>query len=281
MSGTSAANLSSRKNTNFLDMAKRVPCCAVWDDHDFRFNNEDSIGFPAKILAKKTLLDYWGNPDPVLTSGSHPVDKIFGLTCRMSFGNVDIYIMDGRYHRDIAGGVCFGNALAWVKNDMIARNGINRLRILLSGSTWNHTETSGSQAYGNSIYMTEREAFYTELANLFGSTIKGLVFISGDIHINEIYEIVLPSGGSKKAPEIVSSPMGNNSSLKSPQPITGERKWSISSEADNWGFTSITLDTTNSTPSGNWKITVKYLKYNSGASFNTKSYTLNNDQFIY
>lgn len=50
------------------------------------------------------------------------------------------------------------------------------------------------------------------------------------------------------------APMGNNSSLKSPQPITGERKWSISSENDNWGFVSIIVNTTNSVPNGNWHV---------------------------
>lgn len=286
MSGTGSANLSTRKNTNFLEMAKRVPTLAVWDDHDFRGSNGDSLNYSGKVIAKKAFLDYWGNPEPTQnTGGTQPYEKTFGLTARFSIGNVDIYLMDGRYLRLEDSGVCFSSSLAWVKQDMIARNGIDRLRILVSGSTWNHTRTDGTKsAYGNSVYASEREAFYTELANLFGSTIKGLIFVSGDIHVNQIYEIVLPLGGTKKAPEFVSSPMGYNSSLEDTDTPLEERKWSKSSEVGDgsfWGFTAITVDTISSTPNGNWNVTVSYRRYDTGSVYKTQIYVLNNDQFIY
>jgi hypothetical protein len=238
------------------------------------------------VIAKKTFLDYWGNPAPNQNiGGTQPYEKTFGLTARFSFGNVDIYLMDGRYLRLEDSGVCFSSSLAWVKQDMLARNSINRLRILVSGSTWNHTRTDSTKsAYGNSVYESEREGFYTELSNLFGSTIKGLFFVSGDIHINQIYEIILPSGGSKKAPEFVSSPMGYNSSLEETETPLEERKWSKSSEqADGafWGFTAIAIDTTSSTPNGNWKVTVTYRRYDTGSVYKTQVYTLNSDQFFY
>jgi hypothetical protein len=110
------------------------------------------------------------------------------------------------------------------------------------------------------------------------------VFISGDLHINEIYEIVLPSGGSKKAPEFVCSPMGNNSDLKDARTITGERKWNFSSEIEDgsyWGFTAITIDTTNSNPNGNWTLSAKYRRFDNGTDYKTQVYTLQNDEFVY
>jgi hypothetical protein len=81
--------------------------------------------------------------------------------------------------------------------------------------------------------------------------------------------------------------MGKNSDLKIRDPVvTGERKDSESSLDDStgrhWGFTSITVDTTNSSPNGNWTLTVNFRRYNDVSDiYMTKACVLNNDQFTY
>lgn len=272
-----AAHLTARLNSNFLDMAKRVPTCAVWDDHDFSFNDHDSSNFTNKSLAKQAFLEYWANPTPFSTS--------YGLTCRMSYGNVDIYLMDGRYNRLVSQGQMFSTAQCnFVIQDIEAR-GVDRLRILVSGSTWKHTSSPTSSHYGYSAYDIEREAFYSNLNSLIaqGKT-KGVVLISGDIHINEIYEVALAPNGNV-APEFVCSPLGNNddSTFNGARSITGERKWSITNVRQspptdsNWGFASIRVDTRGPGP---WTIEVKYRNFASGdPPYYTKSYTLFNNQF--
>lgn len=268
LSAMAASNLSSRKHAGFLQMARRVPCYAIWDDHDFRYNNKDSVGYGLKDQARQVFLSYWGNPDPVSAS--------FGLTTRWSYGNIDFYLMDGRTCRQIGAGALFGAAqMSWVMND-IASRGPNRLRVLVSGSTWNHTQTDADgQAYGCAGYATEREAFYGQLAALLGSTIKGLVLLSGDIHRHEIYQVALPSGGAKVAPEIVCSPLAYNSDAGAAQSITGERK---ASKGDRSGFASLHFDTR----SDPWTLTVKYRLDTTGAVFLEKTYTLAEDgQFRY
>ena len=60
---------------------------------------------------------------------------------------------------------------------------------------------------GDSSYDNERESFYSDLNQRIGSSILGLVFLSGDIHIHEVYDIELASqsgGPVKLAPEFVS-----------------------------------------------------------------------------
>jgi len=272
-----AANLSSRKNTNFLDMARRVPCYAVWDDHDFRQNNKDSVNFPSKDLAKKAFLSYWGNQNPLLEK--------YGLTTRLSYGNVDLYLMDGRYLRNKHKGEMFTTEQCnWILND-IKKRGARRLRILISGSTWNHTlkergkqflgiryEKSHKEPYGNNAYKSEREAFYKGLSNLIGSTISGLVFMSGNIHQNEIFEIKLP--GNRVAPEIVCSPLTKNGKAKKKHSIKGERKWSSRSV---YGFASVHIDTRRRYPK--WTMTVRYRKDKDGSIYKMQHYVLHNDQF--
>lgn len=268
LSAMVAANLSSRKHPGFLQMARRVPCYAVWDDHDFRYNDKDSAGYALKDQARQVFLSYWGNPDPAQPS--------FGLTTRWSHGNIDFYLMDGRYNRQLSAGVLFGAAQrSWVINDIVAR-GPGRLRVLVSGSTWNHTyKDDDNQAYGSDVYDSEREAFYAQLASLLGSTIKGLVLLAGDVHRHEIYEVALPSGGSKVAPEIVCSPLAYNSDANCKLTLTGERK---RSEGKTSGFASLHFDTR----ADPWTLAVKFRRDTDGYVFIDKTYTLGADgQFRY
>ncbi|MFQ5960405.1 MAG: alkaline phosphatase D family protein, partial [Candidatus Methylomirabilales bacterium] len=287
------ANISARKHPRFLEMARGIPCCAVWDDHDFRKNDSDSTNFAAKGESLAGFLDYWGN-NLLVQPGAN-----FGLTTLITYGNVDIYLMDGRFVRDKDSGDCFTQAQVKQIVATITQRGTttDRLVILASGSTWNHTQTEsigpfglipGGEAYGNSKYEAERELFYNELNGLVGNQIKGLVFLSGDIHINEIYEIVLASGsgGSNKvAPEFVSSPLGDNSSLKKAQPIEGERKWSVPSEGTNArrGFATLDIDTTSAVPEGRWTIQVNYHDANASVTtpYASKEYTLSSGQFVF
>jgi hypothetical protein len=273
-----AAHLSARRHPRFLDMARVVPCCAVWDDHDFRINNEDSEGFTAKPKALTGFLDYWGN-DPLPGAS-------FGLTTRITYGNVDIYLMDGRFLRIKDEGQLFSTAQVRHILELIAERPQGRLVILASGSLWNHTRPSeDDEGYGDSKYKNERERFYTGLNGMVGTSIQGLVFLSGDVHQNEIYEVSLVPGSStsKVAPEFVSSPLGHNHKLKDAQKVEDERKWSAASAGKNGrkGFATLEVNTTHPVPHEHWSIVVRF--YDSNASeagpYKTQRYVLNNGEF--
>ncbi len=281
-----AAHLSQRRHPGFLAMARRVPSVAVWDDHDFRLGNAQSTNYPARLDSLTGFLEYWGND---------PIDRTaFGLTTRMGYGNVDLYLLDGRYHRDRKRGICFTRAQLDHVVETIAERGAvqragggGRLVIVASGSTWNHTWKKG-EAYGHGDYNQERERFFHRLAELLGSAIQGLVFLSGDIHRNEIYQIVLAAGlpGREKrlAPEFVSSPLGNNSKLTaSAKPLEGERRWSVPSKGPHArrGFATLDLDTTNPRPEDNWTIVVNYHDAHAPttAPYHSQRYTLSGGQF--
>jgi hypothetical protein len=160
-----AAHVSQRRHPRFLDMARVVPCCAVWDDHDFGKNNSDSVGFDAKEDALTGFLHYWGNK---------PLGPPFGfpnnLTTLITYGNVDLYLLDGRFHRDKKAGVCFAkkeqldSIIGLIRARLQITGTRRRLVILASGSTWNHTITDGKkEAYGGIAFKKEREAFYSDL----------------------------------------------------------------------------------------------------------------------
>jgi alkaline phosphatase D len=209
LAAAQAGNLVSRKHPGFLEMARCIPSIAIWDDHDFRKNDSPGTNFPGKDESLAAFNEYWPNELFIGESG-----LTSGMTTRLTYGNVDIYLMDGRFHRDPDHGVCFSmELLRDIAIDIRSRLATgNRMVILASGSTWNHTNTEGEDYGADSAYEVERDSFYRQLqvfiGNGSGHGVHGLVFISGDIHLHEIYQISLdPANNSTKvAPEFVSSP---------------------------------------------------------------------------
>jgi len=276
-----AANLSARKHPGFLEMSRLIPCIAVWDDHDFREDGGQSTNYPAKDLSLAAFREYWGNELFLGEDG-----QTFGLTTRLTYGNIDIYLVDGRYHRNKSAGICFTQELLReIMLDIRRRAAATRrLVILASGSTWNHTNTEG-EPYGDDRYEVERESFYRQLHEFIGTAIHGLVFISGDIHQHEIYEIELRSsdGAVKRAPEFVSSPLANNSSLQGAKSIEGERRRSFSSKGSKGrrGFATLEIDTTASDPEEHWSLRLRFhdAKGINTTPYHTEVYTLKEGQF--
>ena len=266
-----AAHVSMRRHIEFLDMAKVVPSCGIWDDHDFAGDNTDSTIFADSNLPREavdTWLEYWGN-QPISRSK-------MGLTTRISHGLTDIYLIDGRFRRNREEGVCFGSDIITGILDSIDNRGSTTPRtvVLGTGSTWNH-HRDDEEGYGHSEYDNERENLYEELACRMGKSINGLLFISGDYHINEIYHVNL--GHNRMAPEFVSSPLTRNSDLRESRAIKDERFASFPSD-EKRGFATLTIDTSRRTR-GNWTATVRYFQEAAAMKYASRSYTLSNGQF--
>ena len=268
-----AAHVSMRRHLEFLDMAKKVPSCGIWDDHDFAGNDKDSkaINNELRMQAIWTWLQYWGNQPISLEE----IGKT-GLTTRISYGLVDIYLLDGRFRRDKDRGIYFGKDIIDKVLDTIDIRGAEAPRVVILGSgiSWNHHAEDG-ESYGQSIYDDERERFYRELAIRMGRTINGLLFISGDTHINEIYHVDL--GESRMAPEFVSSPLTRNTGLRGPRDINRERVASFSSK-EKRGFATLTIDTSRET-NDNWTATIRYFQEAAATPYVSRTYTLLNGQF--
>jgi len=260
-----AANLSSRKHPGFLNVARILPSCAVWDDHDFRINDSDSTDYLAIDDSLEGFLNYWGND---------PISPEFGLTTLLSYGNVDIYLLDGRIKRDHKSEIYFSQVMLDKLKEMIFRRGRgeDRLVILASGSTWNH-EITTNDAYGHDSYETERENLYSSLNDQMGQFITGLAFLSGDIHLNQIHEIILSRKDTKdmQAPEFICSPLSLNSKVKQTTTLDGERVWN----ANNKGFATLDIDTTSRDPA-RWTVQANYFDQDeiTTTPYATRLYTL-------
>lgn len=273
------AHVSMRRHIEFLDMARVVPCCGIWDDHDFASDDKDStaISRDLRSQAVETWMQYWGNNQPISLEPGHD----HGLTTRISHGLVDIYLLDGRFHRDKENGVCFGNDLIMDLFRMIDQRGaqIPRIVVLGTGSNWSHELDGDAEYYGHSVYKDEREFLFSGLADRMGQSINGVLLISGDDHINEIYHVDL--GHGRTAPEFLSSPFTLNSPLKDPRDIEGERVASFGTKEDDGkrGFATLTIDTSNATE-GRWTATVRYYQEAAATRYESRSYVLMNGEFI-
>ena len=64
---------------------------AIWDDHDFGWNNADG-SYPMKGDALRLFRLYWANPN----FGLPETPGIFGFAMH---GDVDLVLTDGRYYR--------------------------------------------------------------------------------------------------------------------------------------------------------------------------------------
>jgi hypothetical protein len=275
-----AAHLSMRRQLEFLDMAKTVPCCGIWDDHDFAGCDKDSTSIDTGVRenAVNTWLQYWGN-QPFSS-------QQMGLTTRISYGLVDIYLLDGRFNRDKQGGVCFGQTMIDKLLDEINMRGKDpltgrtrpRVVVLATGSNWNHYRKSIAEYYGHENYVHEREELYKRLRECMKppfNTINGLLLISGDEHVNEIFHVDL--GDGMMAPEFVSSPLTDNSGLSDPRELDGELVASFSSERYR-GFATLTI-VTSTNPAIEWKATVRYYQEAAANNYESRSYKLENGQF--
>ena len=69
-----------------------VPQIATWDDHDFGLNNADRT-YPARAESLRVFRNYWANPGAGLTDTP-------GVFFRYEYAGVDLFVLDGRYHRD-------------------------------------------------------------------------------------------------------------------------------------------------------------------------------------
>jgi hypothetical protein len=203
----------------------RTPTYVTYDDHDMGPNDVAS-DFRFRDLALEAIARTYANP--AMGTESTP-----GAFFRVSFGEVDAFVLDCRYHRDCADRVMERNdgttyhfcrpetekqedgtyrarpmleqmygpgQLAWLKEGL--RSSDARVKLVIGGGQ-HLSDNHGWEAW---YHFYERERF---LSWLNETRIPGVVFVAGDRHTGEIG--VMRSGGVPYPLwEITSSGLGVN-----------------------------------------------------------------------
>lgn len=153
----------------------RVPTYAIWDDHDYGPDNANKewVYGPEALTA---FMRYWPNP-------SYGTPEAPGVFTSFTFGDVDVFMLDGRTYRDADGAkdrkTMLGEGqMKWLKEKLSKSEATFKVicsptQVLADGHGWD--------TWGN--YAEEREAF---IKWLFENKVNGVVFVSGDRHMGEL-----------------------------------------------------------------------------------------------
>jgi len=179
---------------NRAELMSHTPTLAIWDDHDFVGNNTDGFA-PGRDDALRAFTEYWANDQ--YGDGITP-----GVFHTWEYGDIELFMIDDRYHRDVDGTLLGAAQTAWLVDQLDLSTAT--FKLVGSGSQWTTEGSSDSWAY----YPADYEALMQEIAD---RGIEGVVLLSGDVHRSEFRR--LPGGiGGYSVPELVSSPLSNSNS---------------------------------------------------------------------
>lgn len=215
------------------------PQLAIWDDHDFALNDSDARN-PVKAQALAVFNQVWSNPSGGLAGAP-------GVFFAHSYGGVDFFCLDNRYHRDPAGAPDAPGKTAlgavqrdWLKEALKASRA--PFKMILSGQPWNDGKAPGQESW--SSFTHERADLFAFIAR---ERISGVVLLSGDTHVGELN--ALPDaryGAGYDLFELVSSPLAQDcaTSYLNYRPI--ERVRQVYAGGSNAGI--VDVDTTADDP---------------------------------
>jgi alkaline phosphatase D len=196
---------TDRKIPILQDFWKSIPHYAIWDDHDFGWNDGDA-SYPFKNDSRNAFKSYWANP-----SYGTKDDAIYS---KFTWNDVDVFLLDDRWYRSndnmkdsIDGKVnvekqMFGKEqIQWLKNALLQSNanGNINFRIIATGSQVLNP-VSPFDCFRR--FPAEYNDFLDFLAE---NKINGVVFFTGDRHHSEI--IKLDRKGAYPLFDITASPL--------------------------------------------------------------------------
>lgn len=186
---------------------------ATWDDHDYGPNDIGS-NYWMKEEATEVFSLMWGNP----SAGLPEAPGIFSF---VNWGDVNIYLLDNRTHLTPAESqpelfgtdkACLGkeqidwlvNHLAWAQSQSSddRKSYPARFNLIMVG---NQVLNASGNAHGLRNFEDEWQYLMDRIA---AERIRGVVFLSGDVHFGEVNQIEHKWGEfNARITEITSSPL--------------------------------------------------------------------------
>ncbi len=159
---------------------------ATWDDHDYVGNNTDGSA-SGKDVALRSFKEFWAN-------GRYGTETVPGVFSAHTYGDLGIYLLDDRYHREDDETLLGLDQEAWLLASIVASDAV--FKLVVTGSQWNLDGSSDSWAN----FPEAQERVVDAL-----SAAPGVVLLSGDIHTSEIVGV---PAEHYQLPELTSSPLG-------------------------------------------------------------------------
>ena len=195
-------HLTYRREKEFAKVLQQVPIYAIWDDHDFGPNNSDGTA-----KGKEFSLAGWKQAWPNPPSGTSDTPGAF---FKFSRGDVDFFVVDGRYHRSPNGlpnndkKRMLGDAqFAWLLEGL--KNSKAKFKIITSGSVLHHSKGDGWH-----IFSFSRHRLFDAIKK---EKISGVMYIGGDIHKSLVWQHHESDRVGYPIIEIISSGITNGKDL--------------------------------------------------------------------
>ena len=191
-----------RSVLSLQNVIRRIPQLAIWDDHDFGYNNSDG-SFPFKDQSLTAFKQYW--PNPAYGEPGNP-----GVYFEYSYAGIDFFFLDGRYHRtpnatpDGPSKKFLGDLQTnWLKQRLLASRA--PFKVLACGSGWSMAD--GPQGDTWAAFKTARDDLFDFIRD---RRIGGVVCLSGDSHVGELNCIPCSERGGYDIYDLVSSPLAQS-----------------------------------------------------------------------
>ena len=194
-----AYTLERLNNRPFGEAIRTIPTYAVWDDHDYGPNDSDGTA-AGKEQSLRAFGEVYVNPPRHGVGGP-------GIYTSFNWGGVDFFLLDGRYHRTpnsapnddnkrYLGDEQFEWLVARLKESKAP------FKLLVNGSTWGARNREDSW----NSFNFERLRLWKAIVE---NDVRGVVFVSGDIHRCDLPLQWPDVEGGYAMPEIISSGLGS------------------------------------------------------------------------
>jgi len=195
-----------RAISSLQKVSRSVPQLAIWDDHDYGRNNHDQTN-PIREESLKVFKRYWANP-------SYGLENTPGVFFSYSYGGVDFFFLDGRYHRSSSEQknqntktMLGREQKEWLKKELLKSTA--PFKFLICGTGWANVGEDDTDSW--SSFISERDDILDFIRD---EKIGGVVLLSGDTHYGEVNALPWSQKGGYDFYNFVSSPLAQSTSNK-------------------------------------------------------------------
>jgi alkaline phosphatase D len=227
-------HLRHRNNDAIRSLLPNVPVLGVWDDHDYGPGDADGT-FEGKVTSLRAFKRCWGQ-------ATYGLPDTPGVFSTVRVGPAEIFLPDSRYYKGLGKRILGPAQLAW----MLARLEASDAPVKIIACP---TQVLPEHPVINAWDCFRRDApeeLEELLATIASNDIRGVVFVSGDLHMANLIHVAGEERGGRRGPELwelTSSPLAN-SPWNEPQMGKGTDRYLVSEVHDrtNYGVIDIDLD---------------------------------------
>ena len=199
----------SRSQPVLQNFWKAMPHYAIWDDHDYGWNDADK-SYPLKQTSRKVFIDFWTNP----SYGENGE----GIYSKITKNDLDIFLLDDRWFRSADANadsihgepnpdkLMWGKKqMEWLKNSLLVSNKNAQIsfRLIVTGSQVLNPVSTYDCAAHYPAELDELKKFIKD------NKIEGILFFTGDRHHSEVIEV--KQEGMYPLYDVTSSPLTSGS----------------------------------------------------------------------